>query len=195
MMMKRIPLLQSLVAASGLILLLACAGHRDAPVPPKATGLDYTDPAGTGWRLVKSPASTSTHLVLELKAPATAAGLGVGFKLTVDPATAQWAKVAAADATYVKNAAYDLGSDTTSQLLKAKASGGELAVGAYQKGTAHPVTYGGAIISVAMDFKTSSTLNAGTVIPLAVAKAQHVGADGSNVDIQPLLQVGTLKGK
>lgn len=193
MNLKRIPCKPALGASLGLTLLLACGGHGGDKA--KATALAYSDPAGPGWLLVKNPASTPTHLVLDLKAPAAGTGLGVGFKLTLDDRQAQWAKVAAGDAQFLANEAYDLGAPVDTQLCRGMVHGGELSAGVYQKGVASPVVYNGTVLSVAIDFKEVEGLEAGAIIPLLVAKANHVAADGATVDIKSQLHVGTLTSK
>ena len=185
--MKRL----SLLAASILTLSLACGGGGGSSTPstPAATGLAYTDPTGTGWRLVKDPSSTSTHLVLNLVGPAAGSGYGVGFTFAVDQTKAAWARVVPADTEYVKNVAYNLG--TGSQFLKGKVQGNNLLAGVFQKGVGGAaVSYGsGALVRVALDFVPGSA--AGTAIPLTVSSSQELTASGMVAFGTPVA-VGTL---
>jgi hypothetical protein len=170
-----------LLGASLLISLFACGGGGggDTPNPPpaspKASGLLYTDPSGTGWRFVKDGSSTSTHLVLNLLGPSAGSGHGVAFTLAVDPAKATWSKVVPADSEYVKNVAYNLGSG--SQFFKSRVQAGSLSVGVFQKGVAGAaVPYSGPLVRVALDFVSGSAPN--TAIPITVSGTQELTASG-----------------
>ena len=76
-----------LLAPVALLLVLGCGGSTpNGPAPAK--GLAYTDPVSTpaDWRLVKDPASTSTHLLLNLMGPADGTKFrGIGLTLQTDP--------------------------------------------------------------------------------------------------------------
>ena len=155
-----------------------------------ATGSDYTDPTGSGWRLVKNTsASSGTHLVLDLVGPTGQSGRGVDLTLSINPDQASWSKVSASDTDYVSNHLFTLG--TAPQLFKASVQAGTLKVGVYQKGPGvAAVAYSGALISVALDLKLSSPTAPGTVIPLTVVKAHALPDSGSLASIS--VAVGTV---
>lgn len=76
------------VAVCSLALMAACGGgggsdEMDSPSGHAATSLSYTDPAGTGWRLVKQEGSTSKRIVLGLVGPTDTKSRGVGFNATI----------------------------------------------------------------------------------------------------------------
>lgn len=172
---------------AALSLLLACGGGSSdsaASAPPAATSLSYTNPStsASNWTLVKDPASTSTHLVLDLVPPADGkSGFGVGFTLNATGGVT-WSKVASTDTELVSNKAYALGSG--SKLMKGVANAsGDLLVGVFQKGlSTTPVAHAtGAVAQVAMDLTAGTT--PGTVT-LTVKAAQELQTGGmTNITI------------
>lgn len=173
-----------------LVLTLACGGGSQSS-SPEAPSLVYTDPSGSGWRLVRNTSSTSGHLVLDLLGPAGTKARGVGLELTLGGTQATWAKVASSDTQYAHNVLFDLGTDASLQPFRGKAAQGDLKVGLYQKGTA--IALDGPILSLAIDLKAGSA--AGTAVPLAltVAKANCLAEGDQIVDLKGSIQVGTLQ--
>lgn len=185
-----------LKTASGLALagMLACGGGGGSSSgsttdPNAATKLAYTNPspASGQWALMKDPASTSTHLILDLVPPSDAiSGFGVGFTLKAGTGV-QWAKVSSGDAQYVHNIAYTLGSGV--QLIKGTVATSTLTAGVFQKGLATtPIAHGtGATVSVALDLASGAPKTASVTITPTVSK--ELQASG----MQPLtVAVGTL---
>lgn len=175
-----------MLMSGSLLLLAACGGGGGGspspqPTPPaKASGLAYTDPAGGDFRLVRDGASTSAKLILRLVGPAASTGRGVAFTFTVDPAMADLVKVADSDVEYVQNGdAFVLGD--TPRLLKGIKQNGMLRVTVSQKGPGSARALDATLLRVALQFKASPALDAGTAIPVSVTEGQYLPATGGPV--------------
>lgn len=189
----------SLASASRLVfslaflaLLGACGGgsSSSAPVATSATGLAYTDPAGTSWRLVKDNSSTPTRLVLNLVGPTGQKGRGVGFNLRSD-GTVKFAKFAsgsyindlgvfqltnkhgATSVVYGTPATKDVGA----LVGGVKEDGRVLSVGAFQKDRRWPAQ---ALdrplyqVAITIDPAQAASFTSGTAIPLTFLKARSI---------------------
>lgn len=177
----------SKIAILGLLLtgFIACGGGSD-PAAPLAKGLAYTNPTGTGWRLVKDSSSTSTHLVLNLLGPATSKSRGVGFNLEGEGAV-KFSKFS--NGLYVQDGGtYELfnldaavpGSPDDSALLNGGVKGTLLSVGIFQKDRRLTAKdHGGPLLRIAMDFDPATTglLNTGTPLSFQIKKAKIIPED------------------
>lgn len=185
---------------SGLVLmgLVACSGGGGGittppPPPPKtiADRLDYTNPTSGTYTLVKDASSTSSHLVLNLMGPAGTSTTGVGFYLSADTSKVTWVKPASSDALLARNVIFDLG--TTPQLAVAKASGNQLQVAYYQKGTSKPavtLTATSILASVALDLKANVPV--GTAVTLSALLGKAVLSNGSAAPTPITISGGSL---
>lgn len=185
---------QSSFAAIGLISLLACGGGGGGgggtTTPPKtiADTLTYTNPGSGAYKLMLDPASTKTHLVLDLVGT-SGSGHGVSLILNLSGTGASWSKVAATDASYVQNAAFSLGTGT--QMLVGKTSGSTLQIGAFQKrNSATAVSFNGTLAKIAIDLAAGTPVN--TAITIAPTKGSALMADGSLADLSGQVSAGTL---
>jgi hypothetical protein len=162
-----------------LLGLVACNSLNKPPPPGPAlaTGLDYQDPAGDGWRLVRDPASTTTRLLLDVVGPSGLKTRGVGFNLT---------------ASNVKFGAFDNGlpiADTGVYQLRRVGSidpnelvalaggvkGNLLTAGIFQKDRAQGAQdSGSALCQIALVFDARPALMSGTAIPLQMVKAKVI---------------------
>lgn len=162
------------------------------PAPTTSSGFAYTDPQGTGWRLVKNASSTSTHLVLDLVGPADQKGRGVGFNLRSD-GSVKFARFP--NGSYVNDlGVFALGNKTGPVSIyggKAakdvfisvggvKEDGKLLTVGVYQKDRRQPAQrLGVPLYQVAIDFDAERTtrLAPGTRIPITFMHARSIPED------------------
>jgi len=185
------------IAIAGL---LAGCGHDSTPAPAPvraAVGLDYTDPDPGGWRLVRNPSSTVTHLVLDLIGPDGEKGRGVAFNLRSD-GTVKFAKFA--NGSYINDlGVFQLGekrgvlnvvdgtrvtNDVGAIVGGVKDGGRVLTVGAFQKDRRWPAQpLDQPLYQVAIDFDRGQALPTGTAIPLTFVKARSIPENiGDNPD-------------
>lgn len=180
--MKLIP---SLFLFPFLALFLGCGGSSSpaTQAAPLATSLEYTAPTGTGWRLVKDPASTPTHLILNLVGPAGEMGRGVGFNLKAEGGV-RFAKLAGRyiqdrGVFQLRNA--DLAPEAYDDVLLVGGllqKGTLLSVGAFQKDRRQPAQpLDAPLFSVALDLNAEAHLAPGSEIPLSISKARMIPAD------------------
>ncbi len=183
----------SILLLSGVVFLglVACGGSSStpsaAPSPaPAAKTLAYTDPAGTGWRLVKDASSTSTRVVLNLVGPVGLKTRGVGFNLQA----ASGAKFGAFDdGLPIQDAGvyqlHRVGSTDPSEPLAITGGvkkGNVLTVGIYQKDRDQSAQDSGAVLCrVAVELDPAAQVTAGTRIPLTLLKAKAIPEDIGSV--------------
>jgi len=169
-----------------LLLLAACGGGgggnaNPQPTPPaKASGLAYTDPTGGDFRLVRDASSTSAKVVLRLVGPAASMGRGVAFTFSVDPSLADLVKVADSDAEYVQNGDTFVLGDAP-RFFKGIKQNGTLRVTVSQKGQGSARVLDATLLKLALQFKASAALDAGTAIPVSVTEGQYLPATGGPV--------------
>ena len=196
-----------LLAVMLVALAVACGGcsgsNTATPIPPvtpppaAAKDVSYTDPVSTSWRLVKDPESTATHMVLNLVGPAGTSGRGVALTVHADASMMTWGKL---DDLYIKDGhVFDLAYDPTDpnepRLLVGGVHGNDLLVGVFQKdSSASAKDLGSTLYSIAIDFKSGTSLKAGDVIPLSVTKSRMLPADLSLGKLQDVsVAIGSLK--
>lgn len=194
-----------------LALALACGGgaSEGAKPAPAATGLAYTDPSGTGWRLVRDASSTPTRLVLNLVGPTGLKTRGAGFNLLA-PTTVKYGTfhvaipgtTQATDFPIAATGVYELlntdprdpwtGDPIPNHPLEPTLLAGGvkpghvLTVGIFQKDRrASAKESGQALARIALEFDPAAGLQVGDLLPLAILKARHQAEDIGPFDIHP----------
>ena len=181
---------KSLLLLTGLLLGFAFAcggGSHSAPAtagPTQATGLAYTDPSGTGWRLVKDPVSTPDHLVLNLVGPSGLKSRGAGFNLMA-PAGVRFRRFDETGFPLRDGGVYTLlDTDPTGDPLEpvllagGVKSGNMLTVAVFQKDRrATAKDSGSTLFQIGLDFDSTAGLHAGESLLLTVVKAKYMAED------------------
>ncbi|MBK8791770.1 MAG: hypothetical protein IPN59_01230 [Holophaga sp.] len=175
------------LALTGLILSLglACGGGSSSPAPTPApgaaAGFAYTDPPGSGWRLVKDASSTTTKLVLNLVGPDGTLTRGVGLHLQA-PAGVKFGTFADGLAIH-DTGVYDLLSEANDAtepiaLVAGVKTGNVLTAGIFQKSRAKSAkNSGAALCQIILTFDATAGLKVGDALPLLVQKAKVIPQD------------------
>jgi hypothetical protein len=185
-MISKTTLRLSIPATVLLAVLTACGGGGGGsnPAPtPKASSLAYTDPTSGTYLLKKDPASSGSHLVLDLVGPATGTASGVTLTLNADTTRVAWVDVPAGGTTntLVQNGTqFNLGSATPYILLARTYGATTLMATAAQKGLAvAPASLNGVLLKVALDLKPNLGLAPGTNITLSADSTKSWLLDGT----------------
>lgn len=174
------------VLLAGLLLAGCSSGVTIYPV----TGLDYVDPAGTGWRLVKDASSTDTRLVLNLVGPAGTMTRGVGFNLQASPTVkfgtfTNRLPIRDLGVYDLLSAANDPGEPVA--LVGGVKPGHLLTVGVFQKGREKPAKDSGtALCQIALELDPAAGALVGDPISLSITKAKVIPQDIGTVTDGPL---------
>jgi len=187
----RIRNLSLIVSSLVLTMSLACGGGSNstasAPAPAApATGLTYTDPTGTGWRLMKDASTTATRVVLNLVGPSGLKTRGVGFNLQA-PSTVKFGAFSNGLAindggVYQLLSAAQADPNEPIALVGGVKSGNILTAGIFQKDRAQSAQDSGATLcQIAFAFDATKDLHVGDKLPLQITKAKVIPEDIGNV--------------
>lgn len=150
-------------------------GASTPPPPVYASSLAYTDPAGTGFRLVKNAAlSTPAKLVLELVGPSGQNGQGIAFILSTDASKVSWGTPPAA-AGLVESLAFNVGGSNPALVGKDK-GGGVLHGAAFQKSGSPSL--GQPLVRVCLDLK-ANTVPTGSAVALGFTAGNALSDTGT----------------
>jgi hypothetical protein len=173
-------------------LALACGGNAVQPPPPPAkqaalaTGLDYTDPTSTGWRLVRDPSSTATKLLLNLVGPSGFMTRGAGFNMLA-PAAVKFVYFSETNFPLRDLGVYELHNsqptgapDPLEPVLLAGAvqKNNKLTVAEFQKDRRVAAQDSGVpLFQIALQLDPSAQARVGDVLSLTVTKSKFMAED------------------
>jgi hypothetical protein len=180
--------LSLLLSGLALAISLACGGGSHTPAAsatqpaPPAQGLVYTDPTGSGWRLVKDSTSTGTRLLLNLLGPTGVKTRGVGFNLQA-PSTVKFGTFS--NGLPISDPGVyqllSLGSTDPTEpvaLTGGVKKGNLLSVGIFQKDRDQAAQESGvALCQIAIEFDPATNLAKGSVLTLSIPKAKVIPED------------------
>ena len=197
--MKKLLSLSALLPLAGLLACGGGGGGGGTSAPATATSLSYTNPTSGTYLLMKDPASSGSHLVLDLVGPTTGTASGVTLTLNADTTKVTWTNVASTDPanTLVENGTqFSLGTGTPILLARTYGTTTLMATVA-QKGLAvTPALLNGVLLKVALDLKPNLGLASGTSISLSADGTKSWVLDGTvktGNAISPItVTVGTL---
>jgi len=172
------------------------AGCADSQGP--ATRLNYVDPTGSGWRLVRDPSSTPERLVLAIVGPVDLDTRGVGFNLRA-PAGVRFRSFDSSGWPIESTGVYELGNQDPCPptdpyplpnclpdphppepvlLAGGLKPGNVLTVGIFQKDRrVSPKPSGVPLARIALEVDPAAGLRAGAPLPLEVLKAKYSPED------------------
>ncbi|HTL98550.1 MAG TPA: hypothetical protein VL181_07080 [Holophagaceae bacterium] len=205
--MRKSPLLLSLVLLGSALACGGGAGGSQASATAPATRLSYSDPSGTGWRLVKDGSSTPARLVLDLVGPAGLKTRGAGFNL-VAPKGIRFGTFPSADpvpdvgvtdfpirdtGVYELKNTDNLGDPLEPVLLSGGVKPGNLlTVGIFQKDRRATAKDSGVpLCQIALELDPAAHLDAGVPLPLSVVKAKYIAEDIGAFSITPTAEMVT----
>jgi hypothetical protein len=185
----------TLVALLAACLLAGCdSSSRSWP----ATGLSYTDPTGSGWRLVRDPGSTATRLVLNLVGPADLKTRGAGFNL-VAPDGVHFLRFDSTGFPVEPGAVYELlntqpfgAPDPLEPRLVAGAvkPGNLLTVAVFQKDRRASAKLSGApLFRIALELDPTTGAGRGSSLALQVVKARYMAEDIGAFNVNPTVEM------
>jgi hypothetical protein len=188
------------LAALAITLVAGCGGGSDsapasAPGSKVATSISYTDPSGSGWRLVKQESSTSTRVVLGLVGPSGTTSRGVGFNIGagygVHFATftdGNYAKDTGVFQLKGSNPNFEpyAGTDADPVLFASRLKGDKLlTTGIFQKDRSYSAKpLAAPVVQIAIELDQLTRLTQGAQVSLTVLKARMVPADIGGMDFQ-----------
>jgi hypothetical protein len=167
-----------------------------SPSPVAAASLVYADPAPTGWRLMRDPASTPTRVLLNLVGPDGEKVRGVGFNLKRGKCAAfgKFEFGAYAMNTHVfelkgTNSRFEpyAGTEADPVLFVSAPlkSGDVLSTGIFQKDrTRSAKAVAVPVLQVALELNPTAGCHAGDVVALSVIKARVIPDDIGAMDFQ-----------
>jgi hypothetical protein len=177
------------------LLLAGCSGATSSSTvtQPQVPSLHYTAPVGlsdSDYALELVDGQDSGALTFKLVSPAGGQSRGVAFALAADPAKVVWSSAGGQDPLLAEGSVFTLGA--APKLLSAKASGGELRAGLFQKGAQAPAALNRSdLLHLALSLQGGAPAGPVDLWVASDLQARSLGASGALESIA--IRVGTLE--